>query len=47
LAHELYSAVQEQGHGKCGTQALMLALEKMSGVEIKRPCTDTSPRTKS
>jgi 3-hydroxyisobutyrate dehydrogenase len=30
LAHELYLAVQAQGHGKAGTQALLLALEQMS-----------------
>ncbi len=30
LAHQLYLAVQEQGHGKKGTHALMLALEKIS-----------------
>jgi len=31
LAKQLYLAVQAQGHGKMGTHALMLALEKMSG----------------
>jgi len=31
LVHQLYLAVQAQGHGKLGTHALMLALEKMSG----------------
>lgn len=30
LVHQLYLAVQAQGHGKCGTHALMLALENMS-----------------
>lgn len=30
LAHQLYLAVQAQGHGKAGTQALLLALEQMS-----------------
>jgi 3-hydroxyisobutyrate dehydrogenase len=30
LAHQLYLAVKAQGHGKLGTQALMLALEQMS-----------------
>jgi 3-hydroxyisobutyrate dehydrogenase len=30
LAHQLYMAVQAQGHGRCGTHALMLALEQMS-----------------
>ncbi|MGO9375967.1 MAG: NAD(P)-dependent oxidoreductase [Syntrophobacteraceae bacterium] len=31
LAHQLYIAVKAQGHGKSGTQALILALEHMSG----------------
>ncbi len=35
LVHQLYLAVQAQGHGKCGTHALMLALEQMSQVEIR------------
>lgn len=30
LAHQLYVAVQAQGHGKSGTQALMCALEYLS-----------------
>lgn len=30
LAHQLYTAVQGQGHGKKGTHALMLALEQLS-----------------
>jgi len=30
LAHQLYAMVRAQGHGKRGTQALMLALEEMS-----------------
>lgn len=30
LAHQLYTAVQEQGHGKKGTHALMLGLERLS-----------------
>jgi len=34
LVHQLYMAVQAQGHGRLGTQALMLALEQMSGVSI-------------
>ncbi len=33
LAHQLYLAVQAQGHGKLGTHALMLALEELSGIE--------------
>ncbi len=31
LAHQLYLAVKAQGHGKAGTQALILALAEMSG----------------
>ena len=34
LVHQLYTAVQAQGHGRLGTQALVLALEQMSGAEI-------------
>ncbi len=34
LVHQLYTAVQAQGHGRLGTQALMLALEQMSGVDM-------------
>lgn len=30
LVHQLYLAAKAQGHGKCGTHALMLALEQMS-----------------
>jgi 3-hydroxyisobutyrate dehydrogenase len=33
LVHQLYRAVQAQGHGRCGTHALMLALETMSDVK--------------
>ncbi len=33
LVHQLYLAVQAQGHGKLGTHALMLALEKLSNVK--------------
>lgn len=33
LAKQLYEATQAQGHGKLGTHALLLALEKLSGVE--------------
>ena len=35
LVHQLYVAVQAQGHGRLGTQALMLALEQMSRTEVK------------
>ncbi|MEL6923882.1 MAG: NAD(P)-dependent oxidoreductase [Bacteroidota bacterium] len=33
LVHQLYKAVEAQGHGKLGTHALSLALEKISGVD--------------
>jgi len=33
LARQLYLAVQAQGHGRAGTQALQLALASLSGVE--------------
>ncbi|KAE8914006.1 putative 3-hydroxyisobutyrate dehydrogenase-like 1 [Phytophthora fragariae] len=32
LAHQLYIAVKAQGHGRSGTQALMLALEQLNGI---------------
>ncbi len=35
LVHQLYQAVKAQGHGKLGTQALMLALEQLSNTEVK------------
>ena len=35
LAHQLYVAVQAQGHGKKGTHSLMLALEHMSNSVVK------------
>ena len=38
LVHQLYTAVQAQGHGRCGTHALILALEHMAG----RPSSPTS-----
>ena len=34
LVHQLYLAVEAQGHGRLGTQALMLALEQMADTEI-------------
>jgi 3-hydroxyisobutyrate dehydrogenase len=34
LVHQLYLAVQAQGHGKKGTHALMLALEQMSDTKM-------------
>ncbi len=33
LVHQLYKAVEAQGHGRKGTHALALALEKISGME--------------
>ena len=33
LAHQLYVALQAQGHGRLGTHALELALSEMSGVD--------------
>ncbi len=33
LVHQLYKAVQAQGNGRLGTQALTLALEQMSGIK--------------
>lgn len=35
LVHQLYQAVKAQGHGKLGTQALMLALEQLSNTVVK------------
>ena len=35
LVHQLYLAVKAQGHGKLGTQALMLALVQLSNTEVK------------
>ncbi|CAI5714333.1 unnamed protein product [Hyaloperonospora brassicae] len=32
LAHQLYVAVKAQGHGRLGTQALMIALEQLNGI---------------
>lgn len=32
LARQLYLAVAAQGHGRCGTQALLLALERLNGL---------------
>ena len=33
LVHQLYKAVQAQGNGRLGTQALTLALEQLSGIK--------------
>ncbi|MGH7232163.1 MAG: NAD(P)-dependent oxidoreductase [Nitrospiraceae bacterium] len=32
LVHQLYLSVRAHGHGRCGTQALMLALEELSSM---------------
>jgi 3-hydroxyisobutyrate dehydrogenase len=37
LVQQLYLAVQSQGHGKSGTHALILALERLSNTEIAPP----------
>jgi 3-hydroxyisobutyrate dehydrogenase len=34
LAEQLYVATQAQGHGRSGTQALMLALGALSGIGV-------------
>jgi 3-hydroxyisobutyrate dehydrogenase len=36
LVHQLYVALEAQGHGRCGTQALILALESLSGVKNEK-----------
>ncbi len=35
LAHELYTALKAQGHGRDGTHALQLALARLSGIDWK------------
>ena len=35
LAHQLFSAVEAEGLGAEGTQALVIALEKLAGVEVR------------
>lgn len=37
LALKLYQELEAMGHGRKGTQALMLAFEKMSNIEIPKP----------
>jgi len=37
LAHQLYLAVEAQGHGKKGTHALMLALEHITNTKVVVP----------
>ena len=35
LAHQLYVSLKAQGHGKLGTQSLLLALESLSNVRLE------------
>lgn len=44
LVHQLYLAVQAQGHGRLGTQALLLALERLSNTEIQVSSPVPSPQ---
>ncbi|TYZ62396.1 hypothetical protein PybrP1_010206 [[Pythium] brassicae (nom. inval.)] len=37
LANQLYVAVKAQGHGRLGTQALMLGLEQLNGITSEKP----------
>lgn len=37
LVHQLYQTVQMLGHGRCGTHALMLALEDLCKVDVSAP----------
>lgn len=37
LVHQLYLAVQANGYGRCGTHALMLALEDLSHTRMESP----------
>jgi 3-hydroxyisobutyrate dehydrogenase len=39
LVHQLYVAVEAQGHARRGTHALMLALEQISNVPVSEPAT--------
>ena len=45
LAHELYLALRAQGGGRKGTQALLLALARLSNItwEPARPLGQTAP----
>jgi 3-hydroxyisobutyrate dehydrogenase len=35
LVHQMLTSLEASGDGRCGTQALMKAVEKLSGVEVK------------
>jgi 3-hydroxyisobutyrate dehydrogenase len=43
LAHQLYVALQAQGHGSSGTHALMLALASLSRVDWGARATEATP----
>ncbi len=43
LAEELYRAVAAEGHARDGTQALILGLARMSGIEWQTPKTKGTP----
>ena len=46
VVHKLYQAVQAQGHGRSGTHALLLALERMSPTHLStssNPSSSSSP----
>ena len=43
LVHQLYLAVQAHGHGRSGTQALMVALEELSNVHVSAKPVEPSP----
>ena len=45
LAHQLYLALQAQGHGRDGTHALQLALAEMSNVDWKNRCEEIARRS--
>ena len=42
VVHKLYQAVQAQGHGRSGTQSLLLALESMSPLHLSPSRTSSS-----
>jgi len=36
LVHQLYLSLAAHGHGRCGTQALQLALAELSAIDWKK-----------
>ena len=36
LVNQLYRAVKAQGHGRCGTQALILGLESLAAISSEK-----------